>query len=501
MIPLGRMQGLPLSLAMAFVLALAACLSASAQSYRVTHYYALPIALGQKTLPIAPPSETITAHGIVWNVYYEDMILATGIGFDAPSPDGDDRRDRLRDCVTYISDVLNVTGELDLLVGRSFKTPDFPPPGSFLAQGGTGFDCSADYTNGYAFHRLMTGTKALPGEEEVFIQFNFNYTWHAGAGPCPSGKLDIESVILHEIAHGIGLMGIADENGDSRLTGCASPLTGYTVWDGLLIRGSTGQQLFGGAPLGLIGSTFDLISGDVDFDGGAAFIGYDQGAAPPVYAPSTFRGGSSLAHFGTSQIVGGPIVMEHAISSGRTLRRFAPVEIGALRDIGYASAADPVNPGCDGMGGVADACGVCRGDGQSCLGCDGVPNSGLVQDDCGECGGEGLTCFQILGRGGFYETGDFLEFQTIGPTDRIQWLRNGQPLPGETGSTLRIDPVTQLDTGVYSVAYTTLGNAVVESNRLQVVVAQPGGLPLLSLAGSFTLCLLLVLFGTRTRFS
>jgi hypothetical protein len=51
------------------------------------------------------------------------------------------------------------------------------------------------------------------------------------------------------------------------------------------------------------------------------------------------------------------------------------------------------------------------------------------------------------------------------------------------------------------VAYTTLGNAVVESNRLQVVVAQPGGLPLLSLAGSFTLCLLLVLFGTRTRFS
>jgi hypothetical protein len=130
-----------------------------------------------------------------------------------------------------------------------------------------------------------------------------------------------------------------------------------------------------------------------------------------------------------------------------------------------------------------------------------VANSGLVQDDCGECGGEGLTCFQILGRGGFYETGDFLEFQTIGPTDRIQWLRNGQPLPGETGSTLRIDPVTQLDTGVYSVAYTTLGNAVVESNRLQVVVAQPGGLPLLSLAGSFTLCLLLVLFGTRTRFS
>lgn len=33
-----------------------------------------------------------------------------------------------------------------------------------------------------------------------------------------------------------------------------------------------------------------------------------------------------------------------------------------------------------------DRCGVCRGSNQ-CVGCDGVPNSGLVFDQCGECGG------------------------------------------------------------------------------------------------------------------
>ena len=32
--------------------------------------------------------------------------------------------------------------------------------------------------------------------------------------------------------------------------------------------------------------------------------------------------------------------------------------------------------------------GVCGGDGQSCLGCDGTPNSGLRFDSCRVCGGD-----------------------------------------------------------------------------------------------------------------
>merc|ERR1719384_2516380 len=41
----------------------------------------------------------------------------------------------------------------------------------------------------------------------------------------------------------------------------------------------------------------------------------------------------------------------------------------------------------------ADAeCGVPGGDGSSCAGCDGVPNSGAVVDVCGVCGGNGNSC-------------------------------------------------------------------------------------------------------------
>ena len=35
---------------------------------------------------------------------------------------------------------------------------------------------------------------------------------------------------------------------------------------------------------------------------------------------------------------------------------------------------------------------MCGGDGQSCLGCDGRPNSGKTLDQCGICGGDSTTC-------------------------------------------------------------------------------------------------------------
>jgi len=51
--------------------------------------------------------------------------------------------------------------------------------------------------------------------------------------------------------------------------------------------------------------------------------------------------------------------------------------------------------GCDGvLGGknVFDACGVCGGDGTTCVDCAGVPNGKKQMDVCGICGGEGNSC-------------------------------------------------------------------------------------------------------------
>lgn len=44
-----------------------------------------------------------------------------------------------------------------------------------------------------------------------------------------------------------------------------------------------------------------------------------------------------------------------------------------------------------------DECGVCGGDGTSCMGCDGIPNSDIFEDECGVCGGDGSSCLDCSG--------------------------------------------------------------------------------------------------------
>ncbi|KNC56359.1 uncharacterized protein AMSG_11705 [Thecamonas trahens ATCC 50062] len=46
---------------------------------------------------------------------------------------------------------------------------------------------------------------------------------------------------------------------------------------------------------------------------------------------------------------------------------------------------------CYGFNYSVDACGLCFGESRTCLGCDGVPNSGKVFDPCGACGGACLA--------------------------------------------------------------------------------------------------------------
>jgi hypothetical protein len=56
--------------------------------------------------------------------------------------------------------------------------------------------------------------------------------------------------------------------------------------------------------------------------------------------------------------------------------------------------------GCDGIPNsqkTLDACGVCGGDNSTCLDCRGIPNGGAVIDSCGVCGGDNSTCLDCAG--------------------------------------------------------------------------------------------------------
>ena len=327
-------------------------------------------------------------------------------------------------------------------------------------------------------------------EPEVLIQFNFNFDYYAGTGQAPGGTIDLETIALHEVTHGLGFLGLVDENGDSRLEDCEAGTSGFAVFDTFAVRGSTGQSLFGGTPPAFLGTVADITTRDVLFEGPQALDGYNfLNEYPGIYAPFTFREGSSMAHLDTGRIAFGPVVMEHAIPSATEIREYAGAEIGVLRDLGYTAAADPFNPGCNGMGGVADDCGECNGENTICLGCDGVPNSGLIADQCGVCDGDGLSCFGIIGRNGFYEVGDALELEAVGPEGDYQWLLDWQVLPGATGQMYAVSELSLSDSGAYAVRVTNAEKAVFVSEPLSITVVPVGALPF---AGRWTLALLVL---------
>lgn len=274
--------------------------------------------------------EQLVTGTITFNIGYDDLANQ---GFrDATL--GAERRARLHEALTYIADVVNMTGELDVQVQAS----EFDGGGA-LAWGGTYYANTPGFNDGSSLVRLLTGTKPFAGFPEIVMQVDFGHNWNMSAGDPAAGEVDFLSVITHEITHGLGYASIVNASGGSKIAAGV-----FTVFDSLILRGSVATLLFGGTPPSLQRPVGDLTSGDLKFDGDAAFTQYGQGVRPGLYAPATFADGSSLQHWDSGNIVGGA-VMEHIFLTGATKRLYAPVDIGALIDLGYADAAQPSGEG------------------------------------------------------------------------------------------------------------------------------------------------------------
>jgi len=283
----------------------------------------------EKALPPGPATVTVTHSGIAFSIWYEDVRLDNNIGFDGAN--GADARARFEDALAYAASVLNETGALDVVVGASQTDGT-----GFLASAGTYFPLAAGFHPGATLARLSSGTKPFgPSTEEIFVVVDFGHPWYFGTANPPFTSYDFRSVMLHEVTHGLGFASLSNASGASNISpGC------HTVYDSLMRRRTGNTAIFTGVSPVFSGTVADLISGDLAWGGAAATAAYQPNPAPGLYAPNPFQSGSSLSHWNTGAIVGGA-VMEHAITNGEVQREYAPIDIGALRDIGYSNASDP----------------------------------------------------------------------------------------------------------------------------------------------------------------
>ena len=197
------------------------------------------------------------------------------------------------------------------------------------------------------------------GGTDIFVIMNQNFNFYYGtdANP-PPGQVDFVTLSVHELGHGLGFVGAAavDDgdgtngvecdnvagsgcvglHGDYFGTGVARPYP--YVYDLFADRGSDGVRLLDlpnpGPEIGdaLLGQAAGLL-----FDGSNQSEYYPATDAFGLYAPPTFRNGSSYSHFADNSEV-----LYYALSYGSAIHDVGTAS-EVMQNIGWPRAIPPAS--------------------------------------------------------------------------------------------------------------------------------------------------------------
>jgi hypothetical protein len=129
-----------------------------------------------------------------------------------------------------------------------------------------------------------------PDEPDIIATFNSETSWYFGLdGNTPAGKMDFVTIVLHEIAHGLGFTHSYRVNGPTGTLGLSSGTSVAPLAFDLFVEDQTQKNLF---------QEFDAPSAALAnaLQSGALFFRSAEGPLPRLYAPSTFSAGSSISH-------------------------------------------------------------------------------------------------------------------------------------------------------------------------------------------------------------
>lgn len=199
-----------------------------------------------------------------------------------------------------------------------------------------------------ALANSLSGNDLDQSQADIYIAYSSTFDWYFGTdGNTPSGKYDFVSVVLHEIAHGLGFSG-SMEYGSAYCGvlnyGCWGDITyGYPdAYDQFMQNGS-GTSLIDTSsfpnPSAALGS--QLTSNNVYFNGNNARAA-NGGSRPKMYAPTSWMPGSSYSHLDYDTFKNtSHRLMVYAISAGASIHYPGSITLGLLQDLGWSRPAVP----------------------------------------------------------------------------------------------------------------------------------------------------------------
>ena len=268
-----------------------------------------------------------------FEVVYAD---ASGQGFYDPTL-GQVRRDAFNRALDtwayYLAD------ESTIRVQAQFASMGGSPSAAILAYAGPTWlyanfsgATASDVWYPAALADAMFGADLRPSDPDLMVVFNSDIDgevlgsidWHYDAVPAAGPDVDFQTVAMHEVAHGLGIFGSFRSNGSWGYIGMP------TIFDSMLVDAS-GTRL-----IDLPASEANVTS-PVYFAGPAAVSAYHDKLGGtgnvPIFAPATWRGGSSLSHLDEAIFTG-----EYGIMSpyyDQTIRQIDDVTLGLMNDLGW----------------------------------------------------------------------------------------------------------------------------------------------------------------------
>ena len=184
-----------------------------------------------------------------------------------------------------------------------------------------------------ALANKLHGSQVDAATPDIVANFSSSFTnWHFGTTKAPVGKYDFQSVVTHELGHGLGFLGfgrlVTANTGSVRLQGLPSVFDPY-------VRNGAGKALTTFADPSA--ALKQQITSNNLFFVSPAVAGASSAGKAKLYAPKVFESGSSYSHLDEATYrQGSPdSLMTPQLNDGETIRIPGQITQAIFTTIGW----------------------------------------------------------------------------------------------------------------------------------------------------------------------
>jgi hypothetical protein len=204
-------------------------------------------------------------------------------------------------------------------------------------------NAKADTAFPISLANALAGRDLTPTRPDIDAEFSSTEpgVYYGTDGNPPAGQIDFTTVVLHELGHGLGLLGslTVDTDGHGRW-GTASPYP--DVYDRFTVRsaGSVQGKALLSYPNGSTALAGALTSGAVYWDGPLGKAAY-RGRPVRLYAPPAWEEASSYSHLSDVDFPAGDpdSLMTPFVQENEVIHDPGPVVLGMFGDMGWQTPA------------------------------------------------------------------------------------------------------------------------------------------------------------------